>query len=263
MATKRATPFQRAHALQYAVRVTQRSTSNESNASVVIACECLFCVYFGRESKIGSKRKATSYVKYFKKPFRADNYTQHHTLQHPEKWKQYQEASEEEKKNFFDDVKPVKQTLHGHFGAQQACWRFLINTDIVNTIIGDMLWDPEVVDGETHANMLRPFQDFADATEELEEGEKVEIVIKNVVQFSLAIGYLKVSCSFRQASRVMTTTKETTGLAAIGSCNDTTIAKYARFALAINLQKISDLLKKSMDVCGCIGYVHSFRNVVP
>ena len=116
MATKRATPFQRAHALQYAVRVTQRSTSNESNASVVMACECLFCVYFGRESKIGAKRKATSYVKYFKKPFCADNYVQHHTSQHPEKWKQYQEA-----KNFFDDVKPVKQTLHGHFGAQQAC----------------------------------------------------------------------------------------------------------------------------------------------
>ena len=129
------------------------------------------------------------------------------------------------RRNFFDDIKPVKQTLHGHFGAQQACGRFLINTEIVNTIIGDMLWDPEVVGGETHANMLRPFQDFADATEELEEGEKVEIVIKNVVQFSLAIGYLKASCSFRQASRVMTTTKETTGLAAIGSCNDTTIAK--------------------------------------
>ena len=69
----------------------------------------------------------------------------------------------------------------------QACESFLINTDIVNIIIGDMLWDPEDVSGETHANMLRPFQNFADATEELEEGEKVEIVIKNVVQFSLAI----------------------------------------------------------------------------
>ena len=143
------------------------------------------------------------------------------------------------------------------------CECFLINTDIVDTIIGDMLWDPEDVSGETHANMLRPFQYFADATEELEEGEKVEIVIKNKVQFYLAIGYLKASCSFRQASRVMTTTKETTGLAAIGSCKDTTIAKYARFALAINLQKISHLLKRSMDVCGCVGHVHSFRNVVP
>ena len=99
-----------------------------------------------------------------------------------------------------NDVKPVKQTLHGHFGAQQVCERFLINTDIVNTIIGDMLWDLEDVGRETYANMLRPFQDFADATEELEEGEGVEsycIVIKNVVQFSLAIGYLRASCSFR------------------------------------------------------------------
>ena len=133
----------------------------------------LLCVLRAREQDRGQ-----AYVKYFKKPFRADNYVQHHTSQHPEKWKQYQEASEEEKKNFFDDVKPVKQTLHGHFGAQQACERFLINTDIVNTIIGDMLWDPEDVSGETHANMLRPFQNFADATEELEEGEKVKILIK-------------------------------------------------------------------------------------
>jgi len=28
---------------------------------------------------------------------------------------------------FFDDIKPVKQTLHGIFGAQHMCERFLIN----------------------------------------------------------------------------------------------------------------------------------------
>ena len=69
-----------------------------------------------------------------------------------------------------------------------------------------MLWDPEDVNGETYANTLRPFEDFADATEELEEGEGVDsycIVIKNSVQFSLAIGYLQASCSFRQAFRVI------------------------------------------------------------
>jgi len=77
----------------------QWSASSESNTLVVIACECLFCVYFGRECKVGFKRKANSYIKNFKIPFRTDNYTQDYTLQHQEKGKQYQEASEEEKKN--------------------------------------------------------------------------------------------------------------------------------------------------------------------
>ena len=51
----------------------------------------------------------------------------------------------------------------------------------MNVIIGDMLWDPEDIDGERHAKMMRLFEDFADGVEELEEGEGVErycIVIK-------------------------------------------------------------------------------------
>ena len=43
----------------------------------------------------------------------------------------------------------------------------------------------------------------------------------------------------------MMTTKEKTGLATIGSCSDAVIAKYACFACAINLQKISELLEKA------------------
>ncbi len=74
------------------------------------------------------------------------------------------------------------------------CQRFLINTDIVNTIIGDILWELQDINGETHANMLRPFKDFADVTKELEEGEGVDsycIVTKNSVRISLAVSYLR------------------------------------------------------------------------
>ena len=72
MTSKRSTPFMPCHAREYAVRVTQRS-ANAKNESVVVAAECLFCVYFGRESKVGSIRKKTGNIKYFSKPFRADN----------------------------------------------------------------------------------------------------------------------------------------------------------------------------------------------
>ncbi len=41
------------------------------------------------------------------------------------------------------------------------------------------------------------------------------------------------------------TVKERTGLAAIGSCNDDTSAKYAHFVCAINSQKLHELLEKA------------------
>ena len=43
----------------------------------------------------------------------------------------------------------------------------------------------------------------------------------------------------------MMMTKEKTGLTIIGSCSDAIIAKYALFTCVINLQKISELLKKA------------------
>ena len=57
-----------------------------------------------------------SNIKYFTRPFRADNYKQHHIKQHPEHWSQYQAATEEEKKTFFDERYLVKETLHSYFG---------------------------------------------------------------------------------------------------------------------------------------------------
>ena len=169
-----------------------------------------------------------------------NHYKQHHTMQHPKRWKEYQEASKEEKKTFFDEVIPVKQTLHTYFGAQQVCQRFLVNATVVNVIIGDMLWDPEDIDGETHAKMMHPFLDFADAVKELEEGKGVDrycIVIKNPAQFSLAIGYLKASCSFWQTSCVMMMTKEKTGSSTHRSTSylDICIRLHLNHASIVNL----------------------------
>ena len=128
MPSKCSTPFLPRHSHEYAIRVTQRSAENES---VVVAAECLFCVYFGRESKVGAKRKKTGNIKYFSKPFRADNYRQYHVTQHPQMWEQYQEANDEEKKRFFEENRPVKEALHHHNGWKQIKQRYLINAQIV------------------------------------------------------------------------------------------------------------------------------------
>ena len=258
MPSTRSTPFQKCHALQYAVRVTQRATTSSSSA--VLFAECLFCVYFGREAKVGAKRSRTENTVYFKAPFRTDKYTQHHSAQHPERWKRYQDADDAEKRSFFEDQLPVKETLHSYFGTKQIEKIFLINAPIVDVIIGEMLWDPDCIDVQTHANMMACFDDVADTTEAIPGGQDVadttealpdgqgldryRVVIKNTLQFYLGIDYLRVGLSFRQAARVLLSTKERSGLASIGSCTDMTISKSARMACAVELQKVYDLLHR-------------------
>ena len=51
-----------------------------------MSVDCLFCVYFGREEKVGAKRGHTIHTKYFKSPFHKYCYTQHHRKHHTERW---------------------------------------------------------------------------------------------------------------------------------------------------------------------------------
>jgi hypothetical protein len=213
---------------------------------VVLAAECIFCVHFGREEKLGATRQRTKSVKFFTAPFRADNYKQHHTMQHPSQWEQYQRLSDDDKTSFFENVRPAKETLHHYFSGAQVTLTFLINGPIVDVIIGEMLWDTEDIDGETHSRMMGAFEDFVDVTENLPKGEgsdRYRFVIRNPVQLHLSIDYISVGCSFQQTARLLHSTKERTGLAAIG-CTYATVAKYERFICAIDLQIVSEMRSK-------------------
>ena len=153
---------------------------------MVLAVKCKFCIYFERETKPGAKRKRTSNVKYFKKPFCEDNYVQHHKQQHSEKWKQYLEASDAEKRAFFNETTPVKETLFGHFGSKQITKIFLIDQSIVENIIGEMFWDSEEPYCASHQRMMMAFGDLLDPSEDEDNGNgtgtgkaRYTIVIKN------------------------------------------------------------------------------------
>ena len=205
----RKTPFLKKHALQYGVRPCERSSGTHG---YVVSAECLFCIHFGREQKPGSKRARTANTKYYTSPFRADNYTQHLKTQHPERWEEYQGLSHEEKMTYFEHAVPIKKTLHGHFGSSQMAMNYTINGQIIDKIIGEMLWDPDDIDGQSRATMMKPFEDIADESENLGDGEGVDryrIVIKNRLQYSLGVKYMAASCSFRQTARILLDTKET------------------------------------------------------
>lgn len=147
-------------------RITQRSTKNKL---VVVAVECFLSVYFWRMSKVGSKRKKTKNIKYFSKIFYADNYRQRHVKQHLQRWKQHQEARDEEKKTFFEENRPIKETLHHYYGAKQVTQRYLVNASIENVTFGERLWEPENINGSTHTNMKSWLKDYVYESKEVEE----------------------------------------------------------------------------------------------
>jgi hypothetical protein len=66
---KKASPFIPEHEVEYGIKIYSRSVADGAVTAVV----CIFCVDFGREEKVGQKRKPTENAKYFEL-FRADNY---------------------------------------------------------------------------------------------------------------------------------------------------------------------------------------------
>ncbi|CAI5720824.1 unnamed protein product [Peronospora effusa] len=113
-----------------------------------------FCIHFSRKSKPGARRARITNTKYRSASFRADNDTQHLKLQQPERWQEYLGLSNEVKKGFFENAQPIKHTLHSHFGSQQVPRQHTINALIVDQIIGEVLWDPDEVEGESHTKIM-------------------------------------------------------------------------------------------------------------
>ena len=60
---KKVLKFQNAHKLQFGLKVTGKNPYTKE----VLSCACRFCFTFGREEKVGAKRKPTERVKYFER----------------------------------------------------------------------------------------------------------------------------------------------------------------------------------------------------
>lgn len=250
MAPKRATPFRTEHALQFGVKVVERDAATKE----VVSASCLFCIHFGREENIGSKRSRTANVMYFKKPFRSDMYLRHMTSQHPLRWNEYSALNQTEKASYFDANAPVvhRNTIKSYFGGSQVPIQLLVDKDIVDVIIGDMLFQDDDNNEEiTKERALSIFEDVLDPSEGNRDGcddaadvstTRYRIHLKNPAQFYLICDYLSVGASFRMASRILAMTKENTGLASLGSVSEGKAASFARFVCALNLQSLKDLL---------------------
>jgi hypothetical protein len=134
----KSTPFHTKHALKFNLEVVSKDAKGD------VTVRCLFCVHEGRDNvevggSSGYKRKATLTIKYFMKPFAPFNYCCH-LKQHIESWAAYQAMFDQDKKEYFKNKVKHINILHQHMDLIVDLIKFIILTNIVDTIIGDIFF---------------------------------------------------------------------------------------------------------------------------
>jgi hypothetical protein len=81
----RSSAYVKANDARYGLKVASR----DPKTSKVLGFQCRLYIAFGREEKVGSKRKPTTTVQRWLTPFPYDNIENHMHTQHPTEWAQY------------------------------------------------------------------------------------------------------------------------------------------------------------------------------
>ncbi len=265
---KRSSGYVKDNDVRYGLKVAHR----DPKSSKVIGLQCRFCIAFGREEKVGSKRKAATTVQGWSHPFRYDNIENHLCNQHSGQWVLYQGLESSSKRaSFFNDVAVAfKNSIKVHFpfsslGAERQIV-YDIEKDIVDTIVGDMLFNPEDQDNsdadhdadeepafgsaaEINALRLRHCQAAAKAKERalsllkrVESEDDVTIYFYSVTipktkttLFRLAVHYVSCGTSFRMASELIGCTYDVLGNPGLRACSHDEISNFVRAVCAVNL----------------------------
>ena len=128
--------------------------------------------------------------------------------------------------------------MHVFSGPHTLPLRALIDKDIVDIVIGNMMFHLEDMVGITRAHPIVSFVPTLDYSEDAADAGNVSryaIIVGNTKQFQLVAQYLASGLSFRQVTQLMLDTEELLGIRSIGSCSEGIVSRYARFICSMNL----------------------------
>jgi hypothetical protein len=215
---------------------------NQHTLTVTAVCY-LFCMRLGRnfvELVDGRKRQRTQNVKYFSPPFRKDNFTAHIKSQHQEEFEKYSSLGMEEKKRFFDAKKRTQDSMHRYLNATQTALCIPMSKDIVEVIIGDMFFKPELDEEDeelepiTKTNAMKLFKQQPDGS--------YVAKVTNPALYDLVLKHTSIGLSFRQTSTVIAHHKDAFGNARLVGLNDHEVGKMVRVHVGANLQVLLNVL---------------------
>jgi hypothetical protein len=106
------------------------------------------------------------------------------------------------KKSFFDNgtISGSQTTMHAFAAPRIPQVSVLIDKDILDVIIGEMMFHPEDMDEITRARLLESFVPTLDSSEDAGDAGNVSwyaITVTNTKQFQLVVQYLAAGLSFR------------------------------------------------------------------
>jgi len=226
-ARARKTPFQTKHAIQYGLSITAR----DPMSSEVVVVRCQFCICFGRK---GSSKKSLTTWTFEGPPFRTDNYMQHLCLNHKTRWEEYQGLAHQEKSKYFDVAIKHAKTICHYIEPQSEAITLTVSNNIVDVVIGNMLWYPTDMEGQTRENALSLFK--------RKENSSYLVEITKSKQFLLATRYVRCGMSFAMVADVIHDVKEVCDIPKLGACSDYLVTSYAKVACALSIEHISQVL---------------------
>ncbi|KAG7395565.1 hypothetical protein PHYBOEH_003617 [Phytophthora boehmeriae] len=208
MVAKRRAPFKDKYVVELGLRVGDRDASSND----VLTAVCMFCEMFGREDKVGGKRRSMDKVAVFKPPFRKDAIRQHHTGQHPMRWARYAELSSDDGKRAYfmaaarssesspqvakasrtssngstttattrtrpNEAAPITAEAEQRQPASGSAVHWLVNRDIVTVLLANMPYAAVGSSGQNrHEQAISGFQDTMDLSETSGDGSTADAV---------------------------------------------------------------------------------------
>jgi len=184
--------------------------------------------------------------------FRADLMLKHVEGQHAVKWAEYIALLSGEQDSFFDLVQSRANTMYQYIDMEGDEINLVVSTEIVDVIIGEMLFcledklDAAAADDDLPgvSNRNQKIEKLRCGALQLfklnENNDEYTVNIKRVVRFKLAIQHVSCDLSFRQVATTIEPTKNTCKIAKLGGLNDTIVGQYVRILVAHALQVISN-----------------------
>lgn len=253
--------------IKYAVAVTERDALTQLPTKAV----CLLCQAFEREEIVGAKRKKTNRVRTFTEPWRPDNMKRHMEQQHPQRWEEYQNLGDGEKRAYFSSGRAAREDLmmpvasgdvavapmvsdpnpsvEAHAAAAQSR-TYLIDRDIVEELIAGVLFQTTNNEYRNAWNVPVMFSllEGADAgSGEIDMNESRYVArVDSLLKFNMCLKYVGMGIALNQVVPLFQKTAEETGMdKSLGgsSFTEQQLACLCRVACAVNLQTLKDSLR--------------------
>lgn len=120
-----------------------------------------------------------------------------------------------------------------------------MNKDILDVIIGYMLFQRFDLDGIYKPPTLSLFKLCESNDDDVNSGEEYSVVIKTTKRFSLTIGIIARGVFFRIAAQILQLVHDEGELSLYSGCSNVMASNYARMVYAASLKIIVEALNKT------------------